>query len=104
MSNSLPPHGLQPTRPLCPWDFPGKNTCMENLKGIFPTQRSNQQSLVSCIAGRFFTAKLPGKLREITYFTVKGNQISTPFYSKIDNDERIEKCKLSKLLPAFPCY
>ena len=24
MSYSLQPHGLQPTRPLCPWDFPGK--------------------------------------------------------------------------------
>ena len=20
------PHGLQPTRPLCPWDFPGQRT------------------------------------------------------------------------------
>ena len=26
MSNSLRPHGLQPTRLLCPWDFPGKDT------------------------------------------------------------------------------
>ena len=26
MSNSLGSHGLQPTRLLCPWDFPGKNT------------------------------------------------------------------------------
>ena len=26
MSNSLRPHGLQPTRLLCPWDFPGKST------------------------------------------------------------------------------
>ena len=25
-SNSLQPHGLQPTRLLCPWDFPGKST------------------------------------------------------------------------------
>ena len=24
--NSLQPHGLQPARLLCPWDFPGKNT------------------------------------------------------------------------------
>ena len=23
---TLRPHGLQPTRLLCPWDFPGKNT------------------------------------------------------------------------------
>ena len=25
-SNSSRPHGLQPTRLLCPWDFPGKST------------------------------------------------------------------------------
>ena len=26
MSDSVRPHGLQPTRLLCPWDFPGKST------------------------------------------------------------------------------
>ena len=26
MSNSLQPHGLEPTRLLHPWNFPGKNT------------------------------------------------------------------------------
>ena len=26
VSNSWRPHGLQPTRLLCPWDFPGKST------------------------------------------------------------------------------
>ena len=26
MPDSLRPHGLQPTRLLCPWDFPGKST------------------------------------------------------------------------------
>ena len=33
-------HELQPTRLLCPWDFPGKNTrvgCHFLLQGIFPT-------------------------------------------------------------------
>ena len=33
-------HGLQPTRLLCPWDFPGKNTavgCHLLLQRIFPT-------------------------------------------------------------------
>ena len=25
MSNSLPPHGLQPARHLCPWNFPSKS-------------------------------------------------------------------------------
>ena len=44
MSNSLQPHGLQPARLLCPWNFPGNNTgvgCHCLLQGIFVTQGSN---------------------------------------------------------------
>ena len=44
VSYSLWPHGLQPSRLLCPWDFPGKNTgvfCQFLLQGIFPTHGSN---------------------------------------------------------------
>ena len=44
MSDSLQPCGLLPTRLLCPWDSPGKNTrvgCHSILQGIFPTQGSN---------------------------------------------------------------
>ena len=46
---------LWPTRPLCPWDSPGKNTgvgCHSHLLGIFPTR---DQTWVSCIAGGPFT-------------------------------------------------
>ena len=38
VSDSLRPHGLQPTRLLCPWDFPGKSTgvgCYCLLRGCF---------------------------------------------------------------------
>ena len=44
VSDSLRPHGLQPTRLLCPWDFPGTSTgvgCHVLLQGIFLTQESN---------------------------------------------------------------
>ena len=44
VSTSLRPHGLQPTRFLHPWDFPGKTTgvgCQALLKRIFLTQRLN---------------------------------------------------------------
>ena len=44
MSNSLQPHGLWPTRLLCLWDVPSKNTrmgCHLLLWGIFPTQGLN---------------------------------------------------------------
>ena len=48
-SDSLQPCGLYPTRILCPWDFPGKNTgvgCLFLLKGIFLDQKSKPG--VSC--------------------------------------------------------
>ena len=44
VSDSLRPHGLQPTRLLRPWDLPSKSTgvgCHFLLQGIFPTQGSN---------------------------------------------------------------
>ena len=44
MSNSSRPHGLQPTRLLHPWNFPGKSTevgCHFLLHEILPTQGSN---------------------------------------------------------------
>ena len=43
-SDSLRPHGLQPARLFCPWDFPGKNTggsCHFLVQGIFLTPGSN---------------------------------------------------------------
>ena len=44
LCNSLQPHGLEPTRLLCPWNSPGKNTgvgCHSLPQGIFPKERSN---------------------------------------------------------------
>ena len=44
VSDSLRPHGLQPARLLCPWNFPGNNTgvaCHFTPQGIFQTQGLN---------------------------------------------------------------
>ena len=47
-----------PTRVLCPWDSPGKNTgvgCHALLQGIFPIQESNLHLLhLLALAGGFF--------------------------------------------------
>ena len=40
VSNSLRPHGLKPTRLLCPWNFPGKNTGV-GCHSLLLTQESN---------------------------------------------------------------
>ena len=42
----LGPHGLQCTKLLCPWNFPGKNTGMDCcFQGLSLTQESNLQLL-----------------------------------------------------------
>ena len=44
MSDSLQTHGLWPTKLLCPWDSPGKDTrvgCHALLQGIVPIQGLN---------------------------------------------------------------
>ena len=60
-------HGLQPSKPLCPWDFPGKSTgvgchCLLWIPQKVAVSFSRGSSWprdwtwVSCIAGRFFTS------------------------------------------------
>ena len=70
---TLPPHGLQPTRLLRPWNSPGQNTgvgCHFLLHGIFPTQGVNSSLLG--LAGRFFTIEPAGKPYSIPdYFKIK---------------------------------
>ena len=61
MSDSLQLHGLQPTRLLCLWDFPGKNTgvgCHFLLQGIYLTQGSNLSLLILLHYGFFTTVPL----------------------------------------------
>ena len=51
VSDSLRPHGPQPTRLLRPWDFSGKNTgvgCHCPLQEIFLTQGLNLRGLLHC--------------------------------------------------------
>ena len=69
---TLWPHGLEPTRLLSLWDFPGKNTgmgCRFLLQRIFPTQGSNSSS--SALVGRFFTMESPGK--PLKKYTIRAN-------------------------------
>ena len=52
MSNSLRPHGLQPVRLLCPWNFSGKSTAVgyySLLQSIVPTWGLNRVCCISCI-------------------------------------------------------
>ena len=69
MSDSSQPYGLQPTRLLCPWDFPGKNTAVGGLlcppPGDLPNPGMEPVSLMSpALAGRFFTTSATWEARD----------------------------------------
>ena len=64
MSDSLRSHGLQPTRLLCLWDFPGKNTPVGShslLQGIFGPGIEPMSLESPALAGRFFTTSTPAQ-------------------------------------------
>ena len=81
-SDSLWPHGLQPTRLLCPWDSPGKNTgvgCPALLQGIFLTQRSNLCLLhLPALAGGLFTPSTTWEAHVYAYI-----HINTSYKKKV---------------------
>ena len=55
VSDSLRPHGLWPTRLLCPWNSPGRNTGVGSHSLLQDVFQPRNQTRVSCIVGRFFT-------------------------------------------------
>ena len=62
----LHPCELQPVKPLCPWNFPGKNIGVGLLPfpttGHLPDPGIKPASPASpALAGRFFTTEPPGK-------------------------------------------
>ena len=64
VSHSLWPHGLEPAKFLCLWDFPGKNIgvgCRFLLQVIFPIREWTHLSCISCIGRYIFTTVSPGK-------------------------------------------
>ena len=85
MSDSLWPHGLQPTKLLWSWNFPGKNTgvgCHFLFQGIFPTQGLNMLSLCLLI-DRLFTTTPPGKTPKELYWPFSFFSLWSGLYSRL---------------------
>ena len=55
----LRPHGLQPARLLCSWNFPSKNTGMGCHFLLWGSSQHRNQTQASCLAGGFFTTEVP---------------------------------------------
>ena len=72
MSKSLQPHGLQPTRLLCPWNFPGKNTgmgCHFLLQGFLPGIKLTSGS--PALASGFLATVPPEKCEDLLVVAYK---------------------------------
>ena len=72
VSDSLRPHGLWPTRLLCTWDFPGKNTKQVAVSFSRRSSRPRDWTQVSRIVGSCFTI---WATREV-YFYIHNSNIS----------------------------
>ena len=113
MSSSLQLYGLWPTRLLCPWDSPGKNTgvgCLALLQGIFWTQGSNQHllcllhwqvgSLSLVPPGKLLTSSLPVDLPLwlLTLRSLSGAAHMDPASTRV-RDSRTERMCMCEKVP-----
>ena len=64
-SNSFQPHGLQPARLLCLWNFPGRSTGVKSCYLLHGSSWLKYWTQVSFIAGRFFTVWVTRETHEI---------------------------------------
>ena len=85
MPNSLQPHGLQPSRLLCPWDSPSKNTGVGYyalFQGIFLTQGLSPNLLcLLCWQTCSLSLEPPGKLQLTSWTDIK-------YYSQYTDEDR----------------
>ena len=91
VSDSLRPHGLQPARLLCPWDFLGKNTgvgCHFLLQRIFPTQGLNA-GLPHC-RQMLLPSEPPGKSRLFLWLQSHTLPITSFWMDKITFNAKIQ--------------
>ena len=116
MSDMWRPHGLweEPTRLLCPWDSPSKNTgvsCHVLLQGIFLTQGWNPHLFfhLHWQAGFFFffTTESPGKpYKELPtmkcLWPLPCQKIKTKFLKLVPRMTRIYLVESALMLSPYP--
>ena len=97
MSDSLRPHGLQPTRLFCPWNSAGKNTGV-GCHFLFPDQVSNPHLLFSifCIGRLILYHRATREADDTEHIQLGEDILGSQHYS----------CKISLTLccSETPCY
>ena len=91
--NSLQPHGLQPTRLLCPWNFPSKYTGRVAIfsQGIFPGLEP-MSPVPPALAGGFFTTVSFFTNKALTALISPGLTMRKYKMRKILLRQKVKKC------------
>ena len=106
----LQPHGLQPTRFLCTWDFPAR--ILERLPFPSPGDilHPGIKPAPPRLAGEFFTTKPPGKPPLFSCFSGELQLIHSHFPQniwllslKLEQDESLIWSRVSRKDSQFPC-
>ena len=104
VSNSLQPHWLQPTKLICPWDSPSKNTGVVAIPFSRGSSQPRDQTQVSCIVGRFFLLKGmggQGRPRVVLKEVSQVPQVSFPCCQHLRKKDLPRKARDS--LTCIPC-
>ena len=97
MSDSSRPHGLQPTRLLCPWDFPGKSTgvgchCLLRMPHNLTANQKNHHFEVSSSLILNKNNKLFLRLwdtMESGFYMTTGNDQLSSWTEKLQNTSKV---------------
>ena len=88
--DSSPPHGLQPTRLLCPWNSPGKNTgvgCHFLLQNK-PTHKKQVRFVVTRDGGRRRGNLMKEGIQEVQTFSYNINKYRDALWHKYNTVAR----------------
>ena len=88
MSDPQRPHGLQPTRLLCPWDFPGKSTgvgchCLLRPPSLELVNALGHQHSPEGVSITRFTLSYCSSLRSPLVFLLPENMLLKPSLSPL---------------------
>ena len=105
----LQPHGLQPTRLLCPWDFPGKNTDLSGLPFPYPRNLPNPEVELRppALQADSLPTELPRKPFQIVrepLFLLRAIKSVINCYDRTGVLPQFSKSNISKQLQATPDY
>ena len=103
----LPPHGLQPFRLLCPWDFSAKVWNELPLPSLGDLPQLGIKPASRALGGRFSTTEPPGKPHILNYRKeLQKKYIAFQFVTEhyFDHTENIHNLSFTFLCRELPIY